>query len=284
MFEKGVIFINKLHIARNSLQETLIVPLYGRKICSEKFPDLYSDLSANQLCNSLDYDFSELEKKKNSLLYEFGALEAAMRQLDFTWEIKKYLEKYPYATIVNLGCGLDETGKFCDNGLCKIVNIDFPDVISLRNKLIPSGPREVNMSCDLKNFCWMNKLNNTEGIILFAAGVFHYFKRSEVEYLLLELSKKFKNACIIFDTVGKFGIKLMKTTLKNMNISNVKGLFYLDNPKRELNLSNNIKVSSKPYMLGYYNMKCRNIKISHRILAKLCDSILKMNIVKIDFI
>ena len=68
MFEKGVIFINKLHIARNSLQETLIVPLYGRKICSEKFPDLYSDLSANQLCNSLDYDFSELEKKKNSLL------------------------------------------------------------------------------------------------------------------------------------------------------------------------------------------------------------------------
>ena len=101
---------------------------------------------------------------------------------------------------------------------------------------------------------------------------------------IIELSKKYKDACIIFDTVGKFGIKLVKTTLKNVNISNVKGLFYLDNPKRELNFSNNIKVSSRPYMLGYYNMKCKNIKISHRILAKLCDSILKMNIVKIDFI
>ena len=62
----------KIHIEKNSVQETLIVPLYGRKMCAEKFPDLYADGSAKRLCDSLDYDFSEQEAKKDTLFYEFG--------------------------------------------------------------------------------------------------------------------------------------------------------------------------------------------------------------------
>ena len=120
------IVVEKIKIEKNTVQETLIIPLYGRKMCSEKFSALYTDIYAKKLCDRLDYDFSELEKKNNSFLYEFGALEAAMRQLDIIWEIKEYLKIYPKATIVNLGCGLDETGKACDNGSCSIVNVRFP--------------------------------------------------------------------------------------------------------------------------------------------------------------
>ena len=65
--------MKKVKIEKNTVQETLIVPLYGRKMCSEKFPELYTDVYAENLCDRLDYDFSELEKKKNSFLYEFGA-------------------------------------------------------------------------------------------------------------------------------------------------------------------------------------------------------------------
>lgn len=71
--------IQKAKIEKNTVQETLLVPLYGRKMCSEKFPELYTDIFAKNLCDSLDYDFSELERKNNSFLYEFGSLEAAMR-------------------------------------------------------------------------------------------------------------------------------------------------------------------------------------------------------------
>ena len=28
------------HIEKNTVQETLIIPLYGRKVCSEHFPEL----------------------------------------------------------------------------------------------------------------------------------------------------------------------------------------------------------------------------------------------------
>ena len=276
--------MEKVKIEKNTVQETLIVPLYGRKMCYDKFPELYSDTFAKELCERLDYDFSELERKNNSFLYEFGSLEAAMRQLDIIWEIKEYLKKYPKATIVNLGCGLDETGKSCDNGLCHIVNVDFPDVIEVRNKLTATQEREKNIARDLKDYSWMDEVDGSNGVILFAAGVFHYFKRDEVKKMVLELSKRYPKGCLVFDSVGKFGIKLMmKKILKNMGIDDVEGLFYLDNPNKELNWSDKIKVGSKGYMLGYYDMKSPGITFGHRLLAKIADKMMRMLVNRMDF-
>ena len=39
----------KYKIERNTVQETLILPLYSRKLCSELYPNLYRDETA--LCN-----------------------------------------------------------------------------------------------------------------------------------------------------------------------------------------------------------------------------------------
>lgn len=276
--------MEKVKIEKNTVQETLIIPLYGRKMCYDKFPGLYSDTFAKKICERLDYDFSELERKNNTFMYEFGSLEAAMRQLDIIWEIKEYLKKYPKATIVNLGCGLDETGKSCDNGLCHIINVDFPDVIEVRNKLTATQEREKNIACDLNDYSWMDEVDGSNGVILFAAGVFYYFKRDEVKKMVLELSKRYPKGCIIFDSVGKLGIKLMmKKVLNNVGIDNVEGFFYLNNPGKELNWSDKIKVSSKGYMLGYYDMKSPGITFAHRLLAKIADKMMKMSVNRMDF-
>lgn len=276
--------MQKVKIEKNTVQETLIVPLYGRKMCSEKFPELYTDVFAKELCERIDYDFTDLEKKNNSFLYEFGSLEAAMRQLDIIWEIKEYLKQYPEATIVNLGCGLDETGKACDNGICHIVNIDFPDIIEIREKLIAEQDREKNIACDLKDYSWMDEVDSSKGVIFFAAGVFHYFKMDEVKALVLEIAKRYTGGCLVFDSVGKLGLKLMMSkTLKNMGIKDVDGFFYINNPEKDLYWSEKIKVTSKGYMLGYYDMKSPNIHFTHRLLGKICDNVMKMSINKMDF-
>ncbi len=33
--------MRKYHIEKNTVQETLIIPLYGRKACSERFPESF---------------------------------------------------------------------------------------------------------------------------------------------------------------------------------------------------------------------------------------------------
>lgn len=42
--------MEKIHIEKGSVQETLIVPLYARKLCAEQFPSLYQDEYAAMIC------------------------------------------------------------------------------------------------------------------------------------------------------------------------------------------------------------------------------------------
>ena len=102
----------KYHIEKNTVQETLVIPLYGRKMCSELYPNLYRDETALRLMEQIDYDFSLLSQKSKSLMQQFGFLEAAMRQNDLAWEVRDYLRQHPNAAVVNLGCGLDDTSWF----------------------------------------------------------------------------------------------------------------------------------------------------------------------------
>ena len=106
----------KYHIEKNTVQETLVIPLYGRKMCSELYPDLFRDETAVRLIDEIDYDFSALAKRSQSMMQQFGFLECAMRQSDLACEVRDYLQSHPNAAVVNLGCGLDATGRACDNG------------------------------------------------------------------------------------------------------------------------------------------------------------------------
>lgn len=134
--------MKKYKIEKNTVQETLIIPLYGRWLCSQRYPHLFQDENAAELIECIDYDFSELERRSAGLMQEFGAMKMAMLQKDMAWEVRDYLLSYPNAAVVNLGCGLDCTGRICDNGSCKIYNLDLPDVIRVRNRLLPAEERE----------------------------------------------------------------------------------------------------------------------------------------------
>lgn len=72
----------KYHIEKNTVQETLVIPLYGRKMCSELYPNLFRDETAMRLIEEIDYDFSALAKRSQSMMQQFGFLECAMRQSD----------------------------------------------------------------------------------------------------------------------------------------------------------------------------------------------------------
>ena len=52
----------KYKIEKDTVQETLIIPLYARKMCSGLYPNLYRDETSLCIMKSIDYDFSVLEK------------------------------------------------------------------------------------------------------------------------------------------------------------------------------------------------------------------------------
>lgn len=273
----------KYKIKKDSVQETLIIPLYSRKICSSLYPNIYYDKTAVDLIDQIDYDFSEIEKKSKSLMQRFGALEVAARQSDIAYEVREYLKEHPFASIVNLGCGLDNTGRNCDNGKCKIYNLDFPDVIKVRNELLPPGEREENIACNLNDVEWFDKIDNSNGVIFFASGVFYYFLNEEVKNLVVKMANYFNDSVLVFDAAGKMTVKLISLWLNSLKVKEVGTYFSVSNLDEISSWTSNIEVSSKGYMLGYNDLKDDNISGFFRFLAHICDILMKMQIVKIKF-
>ncbi len=72
----------KYHIEKNTVQETLVIPLYGRKMCSELYPNLYRDETAIRLIDEIDYDFSDAAKSQKAPSRSSASSSVAMRQND----------------------------------------------------------------------------------------------------------------------------------------------------------------------------------------------------------
>ena len=272
------------HIEKNSVQETLIIPLFGRLVCSERFPELFSDPEAKRICDSLDYDFAEKRKKMGSSVGLFGALEVAQRQYDLRSEVEAYLKEHPKAAVVSLGCGLDDTFRKCDNGFCRGYNIDLPDVIRVRDDLLPAGEREQNLSFDLNDFTWMDRIDASDGVVFFAAGVFCYFRIVEVKKLFSVMAERFSGAVLAFDSCNGFGAKLMrKTWLKGAGITDVGSFFSLEDEAELRGWSGHFaSVTAKSYMRGYRDIY-GSVGLFHKLMIRFCDSLVKMKIVKIEF-
>ncbi len=274
----------KYKIEKNTVQETLVIPLFGRLVCSEHFPELFSDTEAKRICDSLDYDFADKRKKMESAAGLFGALEVAQRQYDLRCEAEDYLKEHPKAAVVNLGCGLDDTFSKVDNGECRGYNIDFPDVIEVRNELLPVGERELNLACDLNDPSWMDEIDASEGAVFFAAGVFYYFKTEDVKKLFCIMAERFPGAVLVFDSCNKRGADLMrKTWLKEAGISDVSAFFSLEDEKEISGWSDRFNsVTAKSYMRGYRDIY-GSVGLFHKLMIRFCDSLVRMKIVKIVF-
>jgi len=270
---------------KNTVQETLIIPLYGRKRCTECYPNLYRDDTAAELMRAIDYDFSALEKKSRGLMQRFGFLEAAMRQNDLAWEVRDYLRGHPRAAVVNLGCGLDNTGRMCDNGTCRIYNLDFPEVIRMRDQLLPPGEREENIPCDLNDPAWFDRIDAREGVVFFAAGVFYYFQREQVRALVRGMANAFPGGVLVFDAANRRAVRLMlKTWIRDAEIKDVSAYFAVSDAAAELSAWDpRLHVSSRGYMLGYHDLRDPSVSRFFRFLARVGDRVMRMQIVKIGF-
>ena len=162
--------------------------------------------------------------------------------------------------------------------------MDLPDVIRVRNELLPAVDREKNIACDLNDFAWMDAIDAADGTVFFAAGVLYYFKTEDVKRLFLCMAERFPGGVLAFDTCNERGAKLMrKTWLKEAGITDVHAFFSLENEKELESWSDHFAaVTAKSYMRGYRDIY-KDVGLFHKLMIRFCDSLVKMKIVKIVF-
>jgi len=191
-------------ITLQGVQETLLLPLWGRAYETKKDVPLLVDKEAVRIIDSLDYDFKKIKEKVNPL----SRLSWIARSIYFDNKIKKYLEGNPYGTIINIGCGLDTTYERVNNGKAKWYELDFPEVIETRKKVLQETNNRYFLPYSVFNNEWYSKVENKNDIFIMIAGVIYYFEETEIKTLLTSLKGNFHNIIMVFDYSSTKGIEI----------------------------------------------------------------------------
>ncbi|MEM2109077.1 MAG: class I SAM-dependent methyltransferase [Candidatus Odinarchaeota archaeon] len=189
----------KIPFEDNSLEFTMLIPFYSRVIRTVYANSDFKDYSALEIFTKMKYDF---EKIKNN--YDEAAhvcIEARTKALDYL--VSKYIERKPYATIVNIGAGLDTPFLRLDNGKILWYDLDLPDAIELRRKFVKETDRNRFISKSMFDYSWFDQINyNPErGILFVASGVLMYFDEEKVKDFLRKIAERFPGGEMVFDAV-----------------------------------------------------------------------------------
>jgi len=190
--------------ALGSVQKTLLLPLWGRAVETRKAAPLLVDRTAAAVVDHLDYDFSRIAAHTHPLT----RLAWIARALHIDRTLRDFLALRPRATVVNLGCGLDTTFERVDNGQLRWIDLDLPDVIELRQRLIAAGPRQRAIAGSALDPGWIAEAPSEDGLALVAAGLLYYFEEAQVRELLTRLAASCPAAELVFDCCSQRGARI----------------------------------------------------------------------------
>ena len=188
------------HDFESVVAETLLIPLYMRAKESRRENPILRDEMAEELVESMECDFSGLDEAK---LSEVGCV---VRGWFFDKAVRRFTAAHVHPVVVNVGCGLDtRCQRIGDDGKTVFYELDLPEVIELRRKLIPEQMNDRYISASLLGTDWMDELRtrHPEGDFIFIIeGVLMYFYEKQVKAVIQNIAGRFGGGELWFDVCG----------------------------------------------------------------------------------
>lgn len=196
----------KISITKGSVQETLLLPLWGRAYETLQVKPRLFDPKAVEIMKSIDYDFSTIIETQAMSQHGWVA-----RSLHTDRRVREFIKRYPRATIVNLGCGMDTTFSRVDNGRINFYELDFPDVIELRKNFYKDSERHSSIASSFHDTeKWFHKIKVIDGLLFLAGGVFVYSSEKQMKKFFIAVADYFGNCEFYFDAMSPLGLKIGK--------------------------------------------------------------------------
>ena len=109
------------------------------------------------------------------------------RTREFRAQAAAFLDAHPRALGVSLGCGLAHYFQWLDRGRNRWIDADLPEVIALRETLLPGQPRRRNHGVDLGRPGWWDRLGlpgrdgHRTPVLLICEGLLMYLEPAQVQ-------------------------------------------------------------------------------------------------------
>ena len=188
----------------SGVAETLLITLYIRAIESQRPDALIKDEKAVALVRQMDQDCL---RSKLARIEDYSQVATVLRSREFDRHVRDFLARHPDAVVVHIGCGLDTRFERVDNSQVEWYDLDLPDVIELRRKLIGGeGARHHFLACSVLDSAWLNEMDahRQRPFLFLAEGVLMYLEEAQVKSLVLTLKEHFPGAELVFDGFSPF--------------------------------------------------------------------------------
>jgi O-methyltransferase involved in polyketide biosynthesis len=184
----------------------LLIPLYARAMESQRPDAMMKDEKAVALVTQKSFDFTRVRQiTMNEALNVMRIMQA--REMDHY--ARDFLSRNPEAVVVQIGCGFDSRFERVDNGQVEWYDLDLPDIIELRRKLIgDEGERYHLLGCSVFKDTWLEAMSvhRQRPCLFLAESVFVYFEEAQVKSLVLTLLNRFPSSEMVFDVFSPFGV------------------------------------------------------------------------------
>ncbi|MCK4785653.1 MAG: class I SAM-dependent methyltransferase [Desulfobacteraceae bacterium] len=184
--------------------KTSLLSLWARSKETQKAKPLLIDRTAAQIINKIDYDFSQMEQGLIKAIQLFWII----RCINIDRTVQQFLERYPKATVVNIGCGLDTTFERVNKRALHWYDLDLPDTIALRRKLIPESGGRMYIDRSVFDTSWFDKVIVEDNILFIAGGVFCYCEERQIKDLFKKIATRFHGGELIFNAFSPLGKKM----------------------------------------------------------------------------
>ncbi len=213
--------VESLDIDVNDVSATLFVTLYCHALESQSKNPILNDPMSVELVQRLNgklYHSDQVLYKRlvRGRLDKKLIVHIAIRAKKYDQYVRDFLKHSPEGVIVNIGCGMDTRFWRIDNGRTSFYDLDLPEVISIKKKLITENERYHFIGCDVLDHDWMSVLDrHGRGPYLFIAeGVFMYLRQRDVKSLVLKLQSQFPGSELVCEVFNQ--VWLRKPLLKKM--------------------------------------------------------------------
>jgi O-methyltransferase involved in polyketide biosynthesis len=202
-------------LSQDEIAETLLTALYQRANEASRPDALLCDETARRLVEQIDYDFNRFT------LNEMDQVTTILRVRQFDRFAQDFLSRHPSPVVVNLGCGLDTRFERVDNGLVEWYNLDLPEVIEFRRKLMADTRRSPSLGCSIFDQAWLKQVGYqpTKSYLFIAEGVFPYFTEEQVKSLFMLFMGEYPGCELVCDGMSPLMIRIHNLELSRSKVT-----------------------------------------------------------------
>lgn len=177
--------------------ETLLLPLHARAEHTLSARPRFEDRAAVDLIARLDYDFSEARRDR---LMSDGVI---LRTLTLDPLVSGFLATHPGATVVNIACGLDTRFHRLDDGVVTWYDLDLPDVIALRRRLLGEDERHRTIAASALDPAWPAQVEAAGDVLVVIEGLSMYLTEEQVRGLMDIIAGSLPGATVLIEVMPR---------------------------------------------------------------------------------